>query len=173
MGVRCQLLSLPKKACSHRFEGPGISFSFFHYLTLLGEGRQGNSGKGHELRSQVCSLPSVWHWVSYLASLLLLRLIYKMRIIISTLQGCCQNLKCRAIISKGTAPRHLNLLPPSEGFPLAQLLEKQGNFLLFWMFATLPDMIKQTAGGEVGGRVNLKTHHLSTIDLNILELERG
>lgn len=70
----------------------------------------------------------------------------------STWQGCCQNLKCLAINRKGTAPKLLNVLPPSEGFPLLQLPEKQGNFLLFWMFAILPDMIKQTwRVGQIGG----------------------
>lgn len=54
---------------------------------------------------------------SYLTSLLLLSHIYKMRIIISTLQGCCQKLKCLAIIGKGTARLHLNLLPCGR-FPI-------------------------------------------------------
>ena len=102
--------------------------------------------RGHDFWESGLRLPAVWQWVSYLTFLLLLGLIYKMRIIISTLQGCCQNLKCLAIISKGPAPMTWTC-SLAEGFPLVQLLEKQGNVLLFCVLAVLPDMIKQTWGG--------------------------
>ena len=123
--------------------------SLFHSWVCLLYERQGIEWKeGMNFGSQVCFASCMT--VTELFNLSTPTWSYlQMRIIISTLQGCCQNLKCLAIISKIQAPMTWTCFL-AEGFLLVQLLEKQGNFLLFWIFAILPDRIKQSwdGGGE-------------------------
>ena len=110
--------------------------SLFHSWVCLLYERQGIEWKeGMNFGSQVCFASCMT--VTELFNLSTPTWSYlQMRIIISTLQGCCQNLKCLAIISKIQAPMTWTCFL-AEGFLLVQLLEKQGNFLLFWMLLNL------------------------------------
>lgn len=91
---------------------------------LAGGGGAGTQRKGgHELGS-----PSTLYRLCDFERATLLRrgLIYNRRIIISTLQGCCQALKCLAIISKGTASQALELAPSLCRLPIVTAAGETG-----------------------------------------------